>query len=308
MALRNFLLKCRSKIVQILLGNELQKSINLQSDGKLLNSLIRIIPRPSLRVVVISLVEHCNLNCWGCDHYAPLAEESFLSIDEFERDLNRLAELANKGGGISRIELLGGEPLLHPDIHKFTEITRKYFPQTRIEIFTNGILLVKQPDVFWENCRNNRIVIKVTKYPIKINWDIIRSKTQAMNVKLVFSGDTETVTKTSYHIPFDTNGSQNSRINFLNCYHANDCIELYHGHLYTCTIIPHAKHFSKAFGKKLHECETDSINIYDAHDMREILEFLARPVLFCRYCNVLARSHGYPWKQSKREIEEWIII
>ena len=133
-----------------------------------------------LKVVVISLVEQCNLKCWGCDHCAPLADESFLAVDEFEKDMKRLAGLAAPYGGVTRIVLLGGEPLLHPDIKKFTEISRKYFPEARIEIFTNGILLIKQSDDFWENCRNHKIVIKATKYPLKIDWDAIIKKAKSL--------------------------------------------------------------------------------------------------------------------------------
>lgn len=210
-------------------------------------------------------------------------------------------------GGIARIVLLGGEPLLHPDIQKFTEIARYYFPETRIEIFTNGILLKNQLDDFWENCRKNKIVIKATKYPLKIDWEIIKNKAKEKEVTFIFAYDTEMLTKTSYHIPFDINGTQDTAINFLHCFHANRCIELYRGRIYTCTIVPHAKHFAKAFGVRLQECEADSIDIHVAQSMKEILEFLAKPIPFCRYCNVLARSFDHPWKQSKREIEEWIV-
>ena len=83
----------------ILRYNELKNDINWQSD-RLFNALVRVTPKASLEVVVIPLVEHCNLNCWGCDHCAPLAEKNFLDIAEFEKDINRIAELAKICGGV----------------------------------------------------------------------------------------------------------------------------------------------------------------------------------------------------------------
>ncbi|GMO53913.1 MAG: hypothetical protein Ta2G_12560 [Termitinemataceae bacterium] len=43
------------------------------------------------------------------------------------------------------------------------------------------------------------------------------------------------------------------------------------------------------------------------HTMAEILEFLAKPIPFCRYCDVPLRAArgNVPWTVSKREISEW---
>jgi len=335
MTLRTLLGKARRKILRLLLGNELfnrltispismdsittkliefrndinytiNNNINWRSD-RLFNALVRTTPKASLTSIVVSVVEHCNLNCWGCDHCAPLAEEYFLGINEFERDMGRLAELAKDSGGVGTIKLMGGEPLLHPDILKFIKVTRRFFPESRVEITTNGILLLKQSDIFWKNCCENNIIVVATKYPLAIDWDRIKRKAKAENVLFEFYGNSENELKTSYHIPFDINGTQDTASMFMHCFHANTCRELYHGHLYTCTVIPHAKHFSKTFNVRLQESAVDSVDIYNTKNMKEILEFLARPIPFCRYCNVYARTWGHPWQQSKRTIEEWKV-
>ena len=284
----------------------IQKSVNDQGN-KQFNALIRITPKASLTTVVISLVEHCNLNCWGCDHYAPLAEKNFLDVEEFEKDIKRLAELS-ECKEVGTIKLMGGEPLLHPDIMEFTRIAREYFPESRIEITTNGILLNKMKGIFWKNCHENNIIIVATKYPLEIKWDIIKDKAKSEQVLLEYYSTTETVLKTSYHIPFDLTGTRDTTINFTQCFHANNCRELYHGRLYTCTIIPHAKHFNKVFNKKLIECDADSIDIHNVNSMKEVLEHLSKPIPFCRYCDVLARTFGHQWQNSKKDIAEWTIV
>ena len=84
--------------------------------------------------VEIHVVEHCNLNCSGCNHFSSLAKEEYLQPEQFEKDMKRLAELSKD---YFTIKILGGEPLLHPNITAFFEISRKYFPSTPIQITTN---------------------------------------------------------------------------------------------------------------------------------------------------------------------------
>lgn len=64
----------------------------------------------------IHLVEHCNLKCKACDNYSSIAEEEYLDIENFENDMKRMRELFS---GIQLIRLLGGEPLLHPNLISF---------------------------------------------------------------------------------------------------------------------------------------------------------------------------------------------
>ena len=72
------------------------------------------------------------------------------NIDEFENDIRKLSEL-NKERNIGTIKLMGEEPLLNSNIKDFTSIARNFFPNTRIELTTNWILLLKQQGDFLEN-------------------------------------------------------------------------------------------------------------------------------------------------------------
>ena len=62
----------------------------------------------------IDIVSHCNLNCKGCGHFSPLSKENFISLESLRNDCKRLSELSN--GKVERIDIMGGEPLLHSDI------------------------------------------------------------------------------------------------------------------------------------------------------------------------------------------------
>ena len=88
---------------------------------------------------VYALCEHCNLNCAMCDHFAPIAQDEYANFEEFKSDFQTLSKLVN--GKCRRIGLMGGEPLLCPEIEKYLEIARQCFPNTQISIVTNGLLL-----------------------------------------------------------------------------------------------------------------------------------------------------------------------
>ena len=46
------------------------------------------------------------------------------------------------------------------------------------------------------------------------------------------------------------------------------------------------------------------IDIFKAKNKDEILEFMSRPIPFCRFCDVLRRKAGYKWETSEKDISE----
>ena len=47
----------------------------------------------SMNFFLYEIVHHCNLNCKGCDHCAPLAEKEFVSIETYRNDLIQLSKV-----------------------------------------------------------------------------------------------------------------------------------------------------------------------------------------------------------------------
>lgn len=262
----------------------------------------KIMPKKKLTNFEVHLTEHCNLNCQCCNHFSPLAESKFADLSSMEKDLLRLAELTHSD--VDFINLLGGEPLLNPDLISFFEITRKYFPKSKINLVSNGILLTRQDENFWKSCQNNNITICVTKYSIDIDWRKIEAKANQYERKIFYWNNND-ILKHSWHFPLDLTGSQNMAMNFLNCEDSNSCIFLRDGKLFTCVVPPNIHHFNKYFNKNLEVTGKDYIDIYEAKNIDEILNFLASPIPFCRYCNVKERKYNLPWKISKKEIKEW---
>lgn len=252
--------------------------------------------------IEVNLVDHCNLNCKFCDHFSPIAEKRFLDIKVFENDISRLAKLTN--GTLGGLSLIGGEPLLHNEVSKFFEISRKYFPNTVIDMVTNGILL-KNNDEVWQTLKKYNIKLLITTYPINIDYEAIDKKAKELKIayERFFMFGTDMKEKVSVHHPFKLDGSVNKN-DFIQCYHFNRCIALRDGKLYTCPIIPYSEHFNKYFNQNLTISEKDYIDIYKAKSFEEISKFLATRPMFCKYCDVTKRT-GHPYGISKKSISEW---
>ncbi len=183
----------------------------------------------------IELTGQCNLNCKSCSHFSPVAGEEKLALEEFERDLKQLAKIMPDR--IRKINLLGGEPLLHEQVEEFMEIARKCFPEAEICIVTNGILLLRQKESFWLTAQENRIGIEVTKYPVRLNFEKMREIAKKYDVIFRFYGRSGYIQKTQYFLPFDLKGKQNKEESFKGCFMARGCITLYHGRLFPCSYV-----------------------------------------------------------------------
>jgi MoaA/NifB/PqqE/SkfB family radical SAM enzyme len=257
--------------------------------------------RRSLLRFDIHLTDHCNLNCKGCEHFSSLADKTFLDISTFERDCARLSELT--GGKVEDIAILGGEPLLHPKITEFVDIAKRYFRTGKIRILTNGMLLLKQTENFWQNCAKNNVEIHISQYPVKLDNDAINNMAKKYNIYLTWDyiDGIDWVRR-----PLDIEGKQKIEEVAKKCYQLNQCIQLVDGKLYTCARIAYIKYFNKRFNQNLQVTEHDYIDIYKASNLDEILDFLCKPVPFCRYCNINKTLFDIEWSVSKKNISEWI--
>lgn len=249
--------------------------------------------------------DHCNLNCKGCDHFSPLAKPKFTNFEDFKKDINRMSTLFE--GKAKSIHILGGEPLLNKDICKFIKETRKCFPDkelTEIRVISNGILVNDMQEDFWKCLHDNNIILSVTKYPLKLDYDLMKKKALKYHVNFEFYDNTDKE-QIWYNIKLQEDGKRDARKSFYKCFLSNECVMLKEGKLYTCTLIPNIEHFNKYFKKDLQVCKDDYIDIYKAKNKEEIFDFLSKPAPFCRYCNPDVKDYEQKWESSRKDIKEW---
>lgn len=260
-------------------------------------------PKKKLRVEV-HVVEHCNLNCRGCDNFSCIASPHFLDIDIFAKDFRRLREVFDDN--VEWISLMGGEPLLNDNIIMYCKIARELFPEAVIRIITNGTLLLKKEDAFWDELKKNDVLLYVTKYPIKFDYDKAESIAMGKGVKFQFAFESGDVLKTMYKTPIDLSGSQNAKLSYLLCGKGNKCITLKNGKLYTCEFLANVSTFNDYFGKNIQVGEDDYIDIYRVDDPKIIMKKMASAAPACRYCNNIHYTSGIKWEITEKKISEWV--
>ncbi len=249
----------------------------------------------------VHVAEHCNLNCKACNNFSSIAEPEFVDVDEFRRDFERLGEIFSHE--CDQIYLIGGEPLLNPEIITLMGIARRNFTHGTISIFSNGLLLPKMPPEFWEACRNNNIDVHVSAYPVKIDIDTIKAMAEKYGVKFSWSSSRD-----SFYIePINLKGNSNGALNFGLCVRANSCIALSHGKMYTCTFVPNIRHFNRKFKQSIEVTPKDYVNIYDDDVTADyILQKMSEPIPACRYCRIRNSDvKEIKWGVTQGKIEEW---
>ena len=242
------------------------------------------------------IVDHCNLNCAGCTHFSPLVKEPwFEDINNFIDDFKELARRTN----VRIIRLMGGEPLLHPQVVDFLLAARNIFPNSEIELVTNGILLEKRKIELLAICNDKNISICTSDYGI-------------LNLRKALDGFANTKVHGKsymYNASIDISGALKPNNSFNNCdIHQNHWYYFQDGRFFPCCISANIKYFKDYFNIELDEGSLDeiSISVYN-HSEEEIKEFLNKPIPLCKYCNTIIRKGSYePFHRSKKEITEWI--
>lgn len=273
--------------------------------NKMRDQILRFVPRPYMEYVIFNILDHCNLNCKGCDHFACITDPYIVPYEIVRKDIIRMAELFHNDY-IMQIAVMGGEPLLHPELLEILKSVRENFPYAIIRLTTNGLFLLKQSDEFWKVCREQGITIVNTKYPINLDYEGMKKKCAQENVKFVFfEGTGDDTVKTMSKKTISLAGTEDPVRRFAECNISNFGNFVMEGKLYGCPFCCQSyRIFNKKFDQKLRLTDKDYLDIYQVQDMQEILDFAAKPKPYCRYCSDLVR--WFEWGQSKKDITEWI--
>jgi hypothetical protein len=253
--------------------------------------------KPHLSYLELHLADHCNLNCKGCSHFSPLAEKRFADLNEHKRDMKQLLKLFST---IDKIVLMGGEPLLNPQIDSFLFVTRACFPKASILIYTNGILLPEMSETFWNACRACSVGIDITIYPP------LKQKESAL-VQLVKDNGLKAYSHsvTLFHAFYNKKGDTNSNAAFKKCRNRWYTPMLKEGRIYICPKPATMNYFNKEFDLKVPI--TGFVDIYASGlNGWDVKKQLNKASSTCCYCtlgwNVIP---VFPWNTSKLALLDW---
>lgn len=258
--------------------------------------------KPELNRIEVHVTENCNLNCKGCGHFSNLSgkEPIYLDLQEFKAGVEYLRNFYEN---INEFYLMGGEPLLNPDLHLYIQIVRNIFTNSKIIVVTNGLLVDRMSPQIIEALRYNRAVLDISLYAPTIKKIYSINKFLFMN-SLEYNLSTD---DKSYFFRYITsNENHDSKSNFDQCIGRN-CHMLSHGRIYTCAAASNIEIFNKRFNMSINEGMEDYIDLCKFKGTGwDINRYLSKPLNMCRWCNT-RQMDFFKW-QSGGAInkEDWL--
>lgn len=239
---------------------------------------------------------HCNMGCRGCSSCAPIAEPWFLSEDSLSRDLRRLVDI---GLSVGCFAVLGGEPLLHPNLLGLFRCVRRHFPRAQLGLITNGVLLPQQDSMFLRFCRENAVKINVTLFPVmsEMQCERIRQLLTSWGIEYRLT------VKRFFNkiLTLDRSSPLEAVRRACGC---KGACNLHEGYVSRCTVPMVVGTLNRRYGCGF--VETGRLCIGEA-SADEIVRFLKTPNDSCRNCS--AHPVKVPWSLADAcpEVKDWIV-
>ena len=255
----------------------------------------------------VHVADHCNLRCRGCVHFAPLAQKRCLDLGDYEADLRALATIPGIETYFRGLYLMGGEPLLHPRIADVITLTRRLLPRIRIVLATNGLLVGRMGDEFWNALINCGVELHFSAYPINVDYDgLVRmAKARGADVAFIMDLTERDAGKAAFlKMAVDPEGGQDPVRSFNSCFFGGSFMQLSGGSIWNCQIAAHHATLDAAFGWKMASEPADELPLASITSIDDIESFrrLAHPM--CRYC-ANDRMGVMAWSRSHRDEREW---
>jgi sulfatase maturation enzyme AslB (radical SAM superfamily) len=104
------------------------------------------------------ITQICNLSCLGCTNYSDLKHNGYISWDQGKEWLQSWNDRIHLDG----FGIMGGEPLINPQVREWLKGTRELLPEAQIRFTTNGLLLDKHWDLVDLAYEIGNITFKIT--------------------------------------------------------------------------------------------------------------------------------------------------
>ncbi len=234
----------------------------------------------------LNVVEHCNFSCCACSHASPIHKPWSMPLEMMERDLRALKPFLSCGS----VQILGGEPLLHPQIVEAIRLVKSIRLDRMTSVITNGSLLPRMKEEFWRELEHLQISIYPTLEPGCVT--LAEAKSRAYGFPL-----NTTVFDAFYRqLKAEPDDGVDS---FRGCHWKTQCYTVHRGHFYLCS--------QSAFYPRMimHlPAETDGLPLEGITE-EKLRAFMGRTEPF-RACTI-CRAHTMetdPWREVERK--RWV--
>jgi hypothetical protein len=230
----------------------------------------------------LHVVEHCNLRCANCCNMSPLVAKRTMTVGEVEGLCRRMAAVLN----VDVFKIMGGEPLMHPEIVGVLGAIRRSGISGKIRLFTNGLLLASMKPEFWSSL-DELTISSYSSAPVKPAL-LARARAQAkahgfvLNVKEVAAFSQ--VLSPAYRPQVQQT--------FERCWLRHRCIIVRHDRFFMCTRAAYAEDFLERASCEpvpsgaVLDREGDGVPLDTADLPARLVEYMNRtgPLAACHYC------------------------
>jgi organic radical activating enzyme len=120
--------------------------------------MVNVPALPKIPYTEIMITQVCNLTCKACSTYSDLDHKGYLTWDNGRAQIEPWLQRVT----FDHFGLMGGEPLINPQIRDWLIGIRKLMPTTVIRLPTNGTLLHKNLDIVDLLAELGNIIFKIT--------------------------------------------------------------------------------------------------------------------------------------------------
>lgn len=272
------------------------------SDEKRVSMILPYKLCSELEAMEIHAAEHCNLNCKNCSMFCGLVKkEAFPDYNEFEKGILLLKKYFQH---VKIFRIIGGEPLLNPELDKYIYKIRGIYPYTDIRLISNGILVRQMSESLIKAVKDCRVTFIVTQYAsLKKSIDEIKNFLVEKGIKHIV---TEVVTE--FQKIYNAAGDSAIDENFYRCHWKGSCATMYGTQIATC-FVPFVIHYlSDQFDLGITETGIIDLN-EQGLTTQEIRRRMHTPFDLCRYCAPKGDWAVWERLENKKEtvLNDWSI-
>jgi len=257
--------------------------------------------KPVLPFLETMATQVCNLSCTGCTNYSDIKHTGYVTWEDMRQQLITWLALVD----IPDFGIMGGEPLINPEISQWLTGTRELMPNSQIRFTTNGLLLDKYFSIVDQAYELGNIVFKITVHQNDLALEQIIEQifkryrwqpvtefginrwTAGDQVRLQISRPTQFL-KTYQGKYSDMRPWNNNPVESFDACIQQTCPLLYNGRIYKCSTQGLLQDQLKKFNNPNFELWEPYLNAGIApNETDKILEFIdnfGKPDTICQMC------------------------
>lgn len=282
--------------------------------------------KPQLKYVEINITNVCNYSCTHCQSLNNYAFKGHQLWNEYEDEYRNLSENLD----IAQIQIIGGEPTLNPDFAKWVAGISTLWPNSKLQISTNGSRLDKLTNDIYQILSKHKGTLWITCHDIKLYGQLLDFIKHFLSD--IVSDNNEPPAPKVSRLFVDVNGVEvildwtqsfvssvidivNGRLTLsynsdINQAHDNcgfkSCHQINKGKLYKCPLVSILPDFLNQFDVVMSDENRQLAYAYKPmsyrDDVSKFINDIDNPIPQCKFCPTKYNKHNFVGTDKKIKI------